>query len=268
MINSLFKRIMAYLIDMMLVSIIVSCFASSSIINVQLDDYTEAVNGYNDLEALYSEQSNNEIETCEELEGAISDDNLTEEKYVLNYEELRKNFDEEEIDEEEYDSQCLMIVEEYNSNKISEDVYNEEINKYLYNSEKYSVVYYIISIVTCILYFVFFQGFTGGQTLGKKIMRLKVVAKDGKEVGYKKLFIRTMFLYDILFCLLIIVSVSFLSMDYFFTAYNILYLINYILSLVIVFMVSSSKDRIGLHDMVAHTKVIELDNKMKQFSEK
>ena len=61
------------------------------------------------------------------------------------------------------------------------------------------------------IYFGLFQGFTYGQTLGKKIMRLKIVSNDGNKVSYKQLIFRTLFLYSIINYLGIILFAFFLS---------------------------------------------------------
>lgn len=260
MIDSMFKRVIAYLIDMMLVSIVVSSFYNSPIINVQLEDYTKNYDEYLELFELYNEQHNNEIKTCDDFEVAFSGKKLTEEKYVSSYEELKELFEKKEIDEEEYDSKCLAIIDEYNSNKMTEDVYLEKANDYVFLINKYSTIEYIINIVVCLLYFVFFQKYTGGQTLGKKIMHLKVVSIDGSELNYKKMFIRTLFLYNILSYFALTIVAFIFSKENFINVYNTLYLLNYVISLVLIFTITFNKGRRGIHDMISHTKVIEVDS--------
>lgn len=269
MIDSLFKRAIAYFIDMMLVSLVVNSLISSSMVNFQLDTYQDIYKEYTDFHNLYVEQYNNDIKTCENLEKAFSNKKITEEKYINSYEDLKSSVDSEEITKEEYDSKCLIIVDNYNDNKITEDEYLDKVTTYSYNLEKKSSFNYIINIIACLLYFVLFQGFTNGQTLGKKIMRLKVVSDDGQEkISYKRLFIRTLFLYSIIYYLALTISVSILSESAFTLSFNILYMLNYILSLVLVFMIGVNSNRRGLHDVVAKTKVIELDFKGNEIKRK
>ena len=86
MIDSIFKRVIAYLIDMMLISIVVNSIISSTVINFQLDDYKKLYDEYYDIYTLYTEQMNNDINDCDSLDKAIEEKKLTEEKYILDYE--------------------------------------------------------------------------------------------------------------------------------------------------------------------------------------
>ena len=118
------------------------------------------------------------------------------------------------------------------------------------------------------LYFVFFQGFTGGQTLGKKITRLKVVStKEGEKLSYKQLFKRTLFLpintmfSSVTYCIIMLGCILVLPENLFTPVTDFLYFINYMVILGIVFTISFNKGKIGLHDMVAHTRIMEMDFK-------
>jgi len=268
MIDNLFKRVIAYFIDMMLVSIVVNSIISSNVVNFQLNNYEKLYKEYYDVYTLYTEQYNNKLETCEDLEKAIEEKKLTEDKFLSDYEKLNESYSKQEISQEEYDSKCLFIVDDYNSNKMTDEFYNEQVDYYYYNLEKNSVVGYLFNIGACILYFVFFQGFTGGQTLGKKIMRLKIVSnKDNKKVSYKQLLVRTLLLpintmfQNTIYCLLMLVAILAIPKNLFGQVTDILYFISYLISLGIIFTIAFYKGKVGLHDMLGHTKVIYLDFK-------
>ena len=55
MIDYLFKRIVAYSLDMFLVSVVVSSIAANSTINFQLDDYEKYYNDYLDVSTIVNE---------------------------------------------------------------------------------------------------------------------------------------------------------------------------------------------------------------------
>lgn len=275
MIDSIFKRVIAYLIDMMLISIVVNSIISSKVVNFQLEEYQSLYNDYYEMYSLYLEQSNNNIKTCEDLEKAIEDKNLTEEKYISDLEELKDSYSKQEILEEDYNNKCLVIVEDYNSNKITEEHYKEQVDYYYYHLEKNSIVGYVVSIIVYLLYFVFFQGFTSGQTLGKKITRLKVVSiKEGERVSYKQLFVRTLFLpvntllQSLIYSVLMLVAILFIPKNMFMQVTDIFYFMNYILSLVLIFTISFYKGKVGVHDMIAHTKIIQIDFKGNEIKSK
>ena len=268
MIDSLFKRVIAYLIDMMLVSIVVNSIVSSNVVNFQLNKYNRLYDEYHDIYTLHLEQTVNKIESCSDLEKAINDKKLTEEKFVSRYNGLKESYSKQEISDEDYGNKCLMIVKDYNSNKMTDEYYSEKVDYYYYRLEKNSIVVYIVNIIAFMLYFVFFQGFTGGQTLGKKITRLKVVStKEDEKLSYKQLFKRTLFLpintmfSSITYCIIMLGCILVLPENLFTPVTDFLYFINYMVILGIVFTISFNKGKVGLHDMVAHTRIMEMDFK-------
>lgn len=268
MIDSLFKRVIAYLIDMMLVSIVVNSIISSNVVNFQLNKYNKLYDEYYDIYTLHLEQTVNKIESCGDLEKAIKDKKLTEEKFVSSYNSLKESYSKQEISDEDYDNKCLIIVKDYNSNKMTDEYYSEKVDYYYYRLEKNSIVVYAVNIIAFMLYFVFFQGFTGGQTLGKKITRLKVVStKENEKLSYKQLFKRTLFLpintmfSSVTYCIIMLGCILVLPENLFTPVTDFLYFINYMVILGVVFTISFNKGKIGLHDMVAHTRIMEMDFK-------
>ena len=180
--DSLFKRALAYLLDLGLIMIVVSCISNSSI-NPQSEKYRELYANFSKLQTNYYEQQKNDIKTCNDLKEAIDDKKLTEQKYLDDYENLEK----EELTEEEYNKKCLTIVSSYNDNKITKEEYNNKFNYYYQQLQRESSFTYILDVIVTLLYVVLFQKYTNGQTLGKKIMRLKVVPVKGEQLTNKQL---------------------------------------------------------------------------------
>ena len=253
-----FKRAFAYLLDMLLVSFMISNIASSDVVNFQLKEFKSLYKDYSSLIRTYSEQTNNDIKTCDEFGKAINKKKITEEEYVNRYQEIK---DDKEILEEEFDSKCEIIIKDYNSHKMSEKDFKKQLNHYYYYLERNSTVQYILNIVICLLYFVLFQGFTGGQTLGKKLMRIKIVSDDDNEVSFKQLLIRTLFLYGIIYVALLTISPYLVGKNDLPGVNNILYYFNYVLMMTLIFTICYFKNRRGLHDVVAHTRVMMYDFK-------
>jgi uncharacterized RDD family membrane protein YckC len=274
MLECIFKRVIAYLIDMMLISIVVSSLVSSKFVNFQLTDYQKLYDDYYEVYTLYAEQISNDIKSCEDLGKAIEKKKLTEDKYILEYEKIKEVFTKEEILEEEFNEKCNVIVDSYNANKMTLEYYEEQVNYYYYHLEKNSIMGYLVNIVFFVLYFGFFQGFTGGQTLGKKIMRLRVVSiKDEEPVKYKQLLVRTLFLpvnmmfQSVSYSILMLIVILLVPYNLFGQVTDFLYFINYILFLSILFMLCFNKGKIALHDIVVHTRVMFLDWKGKEIKD-
>lgn len=258
MIDYVLKRVVAYAIDMFLVSVVVSSIATNSTINFQIDDYNKYYTEYLEMSSTYLEQQANKINSCDDLNSAVSNEKLTEKDYVKEVEELNKN--KESLSSEEYDSKCMLIVNKYNDNKMTEEYVLEQIDYLYYMTEKNSVILYGVNIITCFLYFVLFQGFTYGQTLGKKIMRLKVVSNDGEKVSYKQLFFRTLFLYSIIYYLGLIIFSLVFKESLFIKVVHYLSIFNTALFLILGIMIIVNGRR-GLHDVIGKTKVILMDRK-------
>jgi hypothetical protein len=78
MIDNIFRRVIAYVMDMILVSIVVSSIISAKVVNFQIDEYNKKYDEYNELYNLYIEQHSNKIENCDDLEKAIEEEKIRE----------------------------------------------------------------------------------------------------------------------------------------------------------------------------------------------
>ncbi len=155
--------------------------------------------------------------------------------------------------------------------KITENAYTEDADEYLdtikdmadifHDLNKYGVVYNIATGIIIIAYFGLFQKFNNGQTLGKKIMKIKVVNNDDSNLTLGKSIIRLIplqFIYvgGLLPCLVLSIfpfvlnSISFIicyfAFEVLFTIFNIANLLCFLLR----------KDGLGIHDLIAGTKVV------------
>jgi len=160
-------------------------------------------------------------------------DKLKEESYVL-----QENYLEEKISQEEFIRQYALIV---------------------YDIDYASVISYIIQVTLIVLYFIVFQFYNKGQTIGKKIMNIKIVSASDRELTFNDYLYRAIILDSVFANILMIILVMFLSKNYYFYSSLTLQIIQIVLSLVTIFMVLFRKDGRGLHDIVSHSKVIMLD---------
>ncbi len=96
-----------------------------------------------------------------------------------------------------------------------------------------------------------------GQTLGKKLLKIKVVNKDGEKPSIWNMLLRSLFIYNIVSALFSIIFVNILSVNTFTYIYTIVGYVEFFVIIVSFFMVTYKKDGKGLHDMIAGTNVIE-----------
>lgn len=193
------KRLLAYVIDILLVGFIASALSSIEVINPYYDNYIEAYEKYS-----------------KEMDSLNEDnvfDKIKSEEFVLDYQ----------------------------------------------NVLKYGVYSSVISITCYILYFGGFQKWNKNQTVGKKLMRLKVVNKNNKDdVRLWQYILRTIIVYNLLFNSLSVVVSYMFKGNLFFTTSIITSIIGYVITYVGYIMILFRKDGCGLHDFVSGTKVVEV----------
>lgn len=160
------------------------------------------------------------------------------EKYMEEYQKVRTDYNEQKIDAEEYFNKAKPLV---------------------YDLDHTNVISMIVQIVILILYYIVFQFYNKGQTLGKKLMKLKVVSIDNEDVSMDQLIIRSLIIQAVLSNIIIVGFVLFIGRDlYYYTSFCVQG-IQIVITIVSIFMIMYSKKNRGLHDYLAKTKVIMTD---------
>lgn len=192
------KRILAYLIDVVIVLLASSMLSSISYLNPQLETYN---------------------------------------KYYDEYSEKTKD---------------------YLDKKIADDEYLQITNDYSYKLERNSVYSSIISVVTILLYFGVFQKYNNGQTLGKKLLNIRVKG----NLNVFKYLLRTAIVYNVFINIAKIILIVALDQNQYLNANKYLYALALIVEVTIIVMIMLRKDHKGLHDLIVGSEVIEENKKV------
>ncbi len=195
------KRVMAYLMDFLFITILVSLIVNIKFINPYLDNYRKTYDEYN---------------------GLITD----------------VNEDKLNVESSEYKTKIVELT---------------------YDLNKYRVISASISSILFLGYFGALQYILNGQTLGKKIMKIKVTSVSDKKLTILNFLTRSVILNNILFSIILIVGVYVFNKNNY---YNLSLIITYIELLVmslIVLMIVLRKDNRGLHELITNTKVVAVD---------
>ena len=155
-----------------------------------------------------------------------------------------------------FQEEAKIVQLKFLNHEISAQEYVHQSGLISYDMDNAAVISYIVEIVCIILYFIVFQFFYGGQTIGKKIMGIKVVGIDEKPLTINDFIYRSMILNAVLVNILTIILVLFMKREFYFYVNLPLQFIQTVLLLITIFMVLFRKDGRGLHDMVGHTKVV------------
>lgn len=226
--NKNLKRIVAYMIDTILISAVAFFLTNVKQINFQLDNYEKAYKSYEKVVDKYQD---------------LQDE----------YEDAKEDYEEEEITKKEYKK----IKKGYEDYEIT---YTKSVKKYNYELSKNSLIATLISLALIIAYFGIFQYSMNGQTLGKKIMKLRVVSNKDVNLNLLNYVVRCVVLNGAIFNIALMICVYLFNYKDFYTANYIVSNISSIVEIIILMMIFMNKDGRGLHDYLAGTKVIEMDN--------
>ena len=149
------------------------------------------------------------------------------------------------------------VIENYANGKIDAKTYFSQVIDISYEEMKVTGLANIITITVVILYFIVLQTYNNGQTLGKRLMRIKVMKNNNKDLTMNDMISRNLFTNSILADILIVTITLFGKSAYFYGS-TIVRLLQYLFILITFFMIIIRKDGRGLPDMIAKTKVVSL----------
>lgn len=155
-----------------------------------------------------------------------------------------------------YDQQ-VKIVENYTAGKITMQEYVNQLVDINYDIAKQTGIITLVSIAISLLYYVLYVYKNDGQSIGKKMMKIKIQKKDkDKELTMNDLLFRTMILQGTLVSIIGFCTILFLDKDTYLATNSLLNLIQYSILIISFFLIAFTKERQGLHDMVAKTEVV------------
>lgn len=206
-----YRRISAFLIDIMLVTLISTLFSSINYVNPLMNDYEVAYKEYQEV----------------------------------------------------YQKESETLLKETSFKSI--DKYCKALGKTMYKLDYTLIFNNLYYLLFYFLYFVVFAYFTNGQTLGKKLFKLKIVDKNNNKVTFKNLIFRSIVNGSTLFMgINIIVIIQLLSL--LINNYNIYFYFNmfvtsisFIIDIVILILLIVNKEHRSIDDIMGKTKVVDVN---------
>lgn len=147
------------------------------------------------------------------------------------------------------------LISDLDSNEYLSFIESKDYKLINYDLSKYSISLVCINLIVYILYFGGFQFWNKGQTIGKKIMKIKLVSKKDNLKLWQCL-LRTVILYGILFEVIKVIVITFVSVNKFYFINNILSVASSFLFYTVVLCILFRKDGRGLHDILCDTDVV------------
>ena len=158
---------------------------------------------------------------------------------------------------EKISNESMEVIEKYTSAEIDMKTYATEMSSLTYQSAKSNGIVTLVTLVCEILYFAVFQLYNNGQTLGKKLLKIKVVAEDGK-LSMNQMVVRALIVNSILLEIISFCFMLFAGETVYFYGVATLEMIQYAVLVISAFMIMWSAKRQGIHDKIVHTEVVKL----------
>ena len=155
--------------------------------------------------------------------------------------------------------EMIELQQSFVDKKISDSNYILQISNIVKDVDRNSVMNNVISVVVLLLYFVIWPFYHKGQTLGKKRMNIRVVKDNLEEASMNDLLLRNIIINNIGYMLIQLLIVFILPGENYYMAIVFMSFIQFILVLASMIMIYKRKDNKGVHDLIAKTKVIEVE---------
>ena len=155
--------------------------------------------------------------------------------YLEEYQKIQADFLARDIDPEEYVNKSVDVI---------------------YDIDYSNVLPMIVEVVILILYYIVFQFYNKGQTIGKKLLKIRILSSDYKEVTMNQLIVRSLVVPAIASKMLIIAMVLFMGKNIYYYASFTVQGIQMAVFIIYIFMIMYSKTGRGIHDRLAKTTVI------------
>ena len=233
-------RLFAYFVDIILVSILL--FGISFIPN----PYNNKANEYGEIASkLYEEYEG----YAKNITKILEDKKIEESELDFEVPEKYKVI---ELEKKEYSDDDIN-----NLNKKIIDIYQDNAIEPATMRQRYSVPASIISIIVLVLYFGVLQYFLNGQTLGKKLFKLKVISSEDKEkkVSLINYILRSLLISASIFTVANSIMCFALDMNAYAYAYNYLFDLQTIYYGVFAMVLLFTEDNKSVHDYLLKTNV-------------
>lgn len=162
------------------------------------------------------------------------------------------NFDDSRRGSNEAIDEMFELIKTNGSGEIDA----EQISHLSYKTTYYGRYLTIIESALLIVYFGIIQYVTNGQTIGKRLMKLKIKPAEGKTLNPGLMFLRSIILHNVLFKIISVIAVIGCTEKTAMEISNYAGYLSIIVTIAIIGTIIFRNDEKGLHDLICHTEVV------------
>ena len=148
--------------------------------------------------------------------------------------------------------QSSEILEKYQNQEISAKTYFNQSMDNSYQLSKETGLTNIVTIVVYVLYFIVYQMYMNGQTIGKRIMKIRIVKNKDGTLSMNDMLVRGLINNYILAIFVLI------NRNTYVYGSSIVQIIQYAILIASIFMIIIRKDGRSVADLICGTKVVSL----------
>ena len=147
------------------------------------------------------------------------------------------------------------ITQKFQKNEIDNMTYLKQYSDIYYKLARSSGIISFVSLLLSVLYFVVFQIYEKGQTLGKKMLKIRVVSLDG-DLFMNQMIFRSFIANFILFDIISFGVMLFSPKTVYLYIIIFVEMVQILITLISIIMIMNREDGSAVHDILAHTKVV------------
>lgn len=163
-----------------------------------------------------------------------------------------------------YNEELMTVQEKVLSGDIGIEEYANNSNDLIYKIDKESIPNTIIAIAIGLGYFIILPFKNNGQTLGKKLFKIKITNDTKEKLNINNYLFRAIIINSVLIDFALLASVMFMKQDAYIIINSALIVVQFAILVTSMIMIIARKDGKGLHDLLAKTKVVSTEGSKKK----
>ena len=140
--------------------------------------------------------------------------------------------------------------------EITFSTFFERFTTVIHDLDTERAIYHVFNAFLIITYFIIVPYFQNGQTIGMKIVKIKVERLDHGLIALNDLLIRSLIIHGLGSMMISLACIYVLSGTSYFIVTSIFSFIQILLVILCIFMILYRKDNRGLQDILSKTKVV------------